>query len=185
MDIPLRKAGSVPDLFSAENRSAKKLLLCAEPVSDWFDAIGGAKLLLSDWQALASAEDIETAADDLELQLNETMIGSLSLQVLVDRRNRGLETLIMASSLKDAIMAQWASATAANVAHRQCRECTKWFGIQPGHGRPEKLYCSDACRMRAYRKSKSGLGNRCAFFPQINSKGWQSSQTNCKRDLED
>jgi hypothetical protein len=33
--------------------------------------------------------------------------------------------------------------------------CRKWFTIEEGQGRSDKQYCSNACRMRAYRKRKA------------------------------
>jgi hypothetical protein len=38
---------------------------------------------------------------------------------------------------------------------RACKVCRKWFTLEAGRGRSDKEYCSDACRMRAYRKRKS------------------------------
>jgi hypothetical protein len=35
-----------------------------------------------------------------------------------------------------------------------CVVCRKWFTLEAGGGRSDKEYCSDACRMRAYRKRK-------------------------------
>lgn len=55
------------------------------------------------------------------------------------------------------IGALWQQATLAIDGHvdfLQCRECSDWFGISAEHARPEKLFCSNACRMRAYRKRK-------------------------------
>jgi predicted nucleic acid-binding Zn ribbon protein len=49
---------------------------------------------------------------------------------------------------------QFAHAVVGDVRHRQCIVCSAWFVIAPGLGREEKKYCSEACRMRAYRKRK-------------------------------
>jgi hypothetical protein len=37
---------------------------------------------------------------------------------------------------------------------RTCVQCRKWFTLEAGRGRSDKEYCSNACRMRAYRKRK-------------------------------
>ncbi len=65
-------------------------------------------------------------------------------------------THLVPSSLIGALWLQLALAVEGNKEHRQCHECKSWFEIFPGSGRPDKLYCSDACRMRAYRKRKVG-----------------------------
>ena len=49
---------------------------------------------------------------------------------------------------------QFANAIEGDRDYAQCVECASWFEIAPGSGRPDKRYCSDACRMRAYRKRK-------------------------------
>ena len=58
---------------------------------------------------------------------------------------------LVASSLADLLMVQLVSAAEADVRHRRCEQCRAFFPVRPGLGRPEKKYCSDACRMRAYR----------------------------------
>ena len=62
---------------------------------------------------------------------------------------------IKPDSLIGAIWLQFALALDGNYDYHPCEECSLWFAISPGAGRPEKQYCSDACRMRAYRKRKS------------------------------
>lgn len=59
------------------------------------------------------------------------------------------------TGLLGALWLQFAFAVDGNIDYRQCSECQSWFEIAPGRGRPEKSYCSDACRMRAYRKRKA------------------------------
>ena len=39
--------------------------------------------------------------------------------------------------------------------YRPCDVCPTWFEVAPGSGREDKKFCSDACKMRAYRKRKS------------------------------
>lgn len=58
-----------------------------------------------------------------------------------------------------ALWFQFANAVCDNSGFRRCRECGRWLQLGPGSGRPEKTYCSDACRMRAYRKRKAGGGS--------------------------
>jgi hypothetical protein len=36
-----------------------------------------------------------------------------------------------------------------------CAECSVLIDTVPGSNRPDKIYCSDACKMRAYRKRKA------------------------------
>src|SRR5262245_23000473 len=57
-------------------------------------------------------------------------------------------------SLGQALWAQLVLAIDGNVNLRACVQCRKWFTLEAGKGRSDKEYCSDACRMRAYRKRK-------------------------------
>lgn len=61
-------------------------------------------------------------------------------------------------NLSSALFLQFAHSVSGNKNFRACEACSNWIEVTPGAGRPEKLYCSDACRMRAYRKRKKGSG---------------------------
>jgi hypothetical protein len=61
---------------------------------------------------------------------------------------------IRPSTLLDALWTQLALAIDGSESLRTCVECKKWFTIKADRGRSDKEYCSDACRMRAYRKRK-------------------------------
>lgn len=84
------------------------------------------------------------------------MSGSLTYQVKMDPESGEVHSEMIASSLAQLLDVQWGMSVAVNVMHRQCAECPAWFAVHPGSGRPEKQFCSDACRMRAYRKRKAG-----------------------------
>ena len=36
----------------------------------------------------------------------------------------------------------------------RCQQCSNFIAVAPGTNRPDRKFCSDACRMRAYRKRK-------------------------------
>jgi hypothetical protein len=57
-------------------------------------------------------------------------------------------------TLLHALWAQLVLAIDGNLNLRACVQCRKWFTIEAGRGRSDKEYCSNACRMRAYRKRK-------------------------------
>lgn len=83
---------------------------------------------------------------------NRLVGGTLKLHLDLDRGTRRIRSSLLASSVADLLRIQVAMAIAADTTHRQCQECPKWFSVHPRLGRPEKIFCSDACRMRAYRK---------------------------------
>jgi hypothetical protein len=57
-------------------------------------------------------------------------------------------------NLFHALFAQLVLAIDGNLNLRACLQCRKWFTLEAGRGRSDKEYCSNACRMRAYRKRK-------------------------------
>ena len=63
---------------------------------------------------------------------------------------------IVPEDLESALWFQFAQAVSGTQEFIKCVECPSWYEIAPGAGRPEKKFCSDACRMRAYRKRNKG-----------------------------
>jgi hypothetical protein len=61
---------------------------------------------------------------------------------------------IRPTTLLDALWTKLALAIDGSEALLTCIECKRWFTINVGQGRSDKKYCSNACRMRAYRKRK-------------------------------
>ena len=59
------------------------------------------------------------------------------------------------SNLLEAMWVQFGLAVEGLVGFKRCLECSNFIEIQPGTSRPDRRYCTDACRMRAYRKRKS------------------------------
>lgn len=62
---------------------------------------------------------------------------------------------IRTETLLDALWTQLAQAVDGSQSLRNCVVCKQWFTLRAGHGRSDKEYCSNACRMRAYRKRKA------------------------------
>lgn len=64
---------------------------------------------------------------------------------------RGLDP----STLLAAIWLQFALAVSGNRAYQNCKECGRWFEVSPEKARKSKLFCSQACRSKAYRERQS------------------------------
>jgi hypothetical protein len=65
-----------------------------------------------------------------------------------------LSACIRPRTLLHALWAQLVLAIDGNMDLGVCVQCRKWFRLDAGRGRSDKQYCSNACRMRAYRKRK-------------------------------
>lgn len=142
---------------------ATRLSLTGETAFKWMLTFEKVRFQLETWAKLRTEDDLAAIMTYLEDGYNYAMGGSLTFQVkTVDLSHFRSE--IVASSLLAALDVQWGMSVASNILHRQCAACSTWFAVHPGSGRPEKLFCSDACRMRAYRQRKlmklSGSTNR-------------------------
>jgi hypothetical protein len=81
----------------------------------------------------------------------------LDYRVERDSATGRLKGELVASSLAELLMVQLVSAGEADVRHRRCEHCRSFFPVRPGLRRPEKKYCSDACRMKAYRARRGAV----------------------------
>src|SRR5262249_11260689 len=72
-----------------------------------------------------------------------------------------------ASSLASALWLQFADAVANNRTYTRCAVCEKWFELAPGTARSHKRFCSDACRVSAYRGKQDRA--RRLYFEQHKS----------------
>jgi hypothetical protein len=127
----------------------------AEPAEEWLTIFGWVRLLMSNWQELREANDFADLGSYLDDGYNYLLSGSLTYQLELNEQTGEAQSRIICSTLRNYIDVQWGMSVAANVLHRQCAECPNWFAVHPGSSRPEKVFCSDACRMRAYRKRKN------------------------------
>ena len=76
-----------------------------------------------------------------------------------------LELRLEPSSLLGALWLQLASAIARGVRFRRCAECGLWFELSPGSARSDKLYHSNACRTRAFRRRREALALHAESLP--------------------
>jgi hypothetical protein len=81
-------------------------------------------------------------------------VTEVDLLLKEDPSSASAKLCIRPSSLNDALWAELLLAIDGKQNLRGCVQCRKWFTLEAGRGRSDKEYCSDACRMRAYRKRK-------------------------------
>jgi hypothetical protein len=113
-----------------------------EPAAEWISAIGSLNYLIRKGSNGALAET-------KFLNWYNSWHGE---GVLDFRLGEGGSYDVVASTLSDLLRIQWGIANSRNVVHRQCAECPNFIAVHPGASPPTRRYCSDACRMRAYRK---------------------------------
>jgi hypothetical protein len=84
----------------------------------------------------------------------------VSLKKAIERKLEGRLSFVFSlgglvpqpDSLLGAIWIQFAQAVAKAKQYRQCEDCRKWFELSPQVARTNRVFCSTACRSRAYRK---------------------------------
>jgi hypothetical protein len=84
----------------------------------------------------------------------ESDVGRIDTNILLreDPQSGAARLCIRPTTLHNALWTQLAQAIAGSESLQTCVECKSWFIIKAGRGRSDKEYCSDTCRMRAYRK---------------------------------
>jgi hypothetical protein len=127
--------------------------LCVEPAFDWLYVHALMNSLLGAWDRGLKASSHGTEIP--KLLDHEFEGGRLAIDLRMNVGDQKICADLVATSLADALKIQLAMLIASDAILRQCTECSGWFIVTPGMGRREKLYCSDACKMRAYRSRKA------------------------------
>lgn len=86
--------------------------------------------------------------------VNDHMTRRVSVRLAWDEARNRLELRIVPQNLIGALWLQFARAISGQKAYRRCEECGAWFEVSREVTRSDRLYCSNACRTRAYRKRK-------------------------------
>jgi hypothetical protein len=122
----------------------------AEAAYEWQNVLGGLSNAINIMEKMPSASKSKQAG--FVSWYNMHTERGLDYWVEYDAATAKLKGEVVASSLADFLMVQLVSAAEADIRHRRCEQCQTFFQVHPGLGRPEKKFCSDACRMRAYRQ---------------------------------
>jgi hypothetical protein len=127
-----------------------------EFVDNWYRAIREMRQGVRAWEKAKSTGNFSRIIELIAIQnrhfLRVDYRGGINACIQL-RKDRGQTRLcICPGTLSAALWAQLALAIDGNQNVRTCAECSNWFPLEAGTGRSDKVYCSNACRMRAYRK---------------------------------
>jgi hypothetical protein len=103
-----------------------------------------------------NSSDRHDALKLLASRINENISHVRSVLVILD----GLDEISlrpMPTTLLEAMWLQFGQAVASNRSLRKCRHCGTWFDLSPKAARIDKVFCSEACKARAYRRRLSAL----------------------------
>jgi hypothetical protein len=103
------------------------------------------------------------AVTQLQRAINERLPKSGTPRLLWDDAWTGLSILPIPRDLIDCLWVQFALAVASDARFRRCQQCKRWF---PEDGRSDRVFCSDACRAKAYRLRKTQPRDEKVAMPQ-------------------
>ena len=134
-------------------------------VEDWYSAIRAMRRAVAAWEDAKSTGDYRRVARLIKNRAGykfgatSNLPGTAANIYLSEDKSTGtgLRLRIRPSCLADALWVQLTLAIDAKQNLVACVECRKWFPVEAGAARSDKRYCSDACKMRAYRKRKKGV----------------------------
>jgi hypothetical protein len=90
-----------------------------------------------------------------DLVENKTFFGSPRV-ALWPGSDRPLTLQLVADTLIQALWLQFELAVDGNRDYRSCATCGQFYELDPSVARTNRMYCSDACRSRAYRARRAG-----------------------------
>jgi len=124
-------------------------------IDRWFRPIRSMHQLVELWKVSRWTGDFSKIIRAVQRQSNLGPHGwPVELLLKEDPLSASARLCIRPSSLVEALWAQLILAIDGNVNLGACVQCRKWFTLEAGRGRSDKEYCSNACRMRAYRQRK-------------------------------
>lgn len=91
----------------------------------------------------------------LQRAVNWRMQGLVDVRLVWDADDNRGRLHLVPKSLLGALWVQFALAINGDKEYRECGHCSTWFELSPGTARTSRFYCSDACKMKAYRERKN------------------------------
>ena len=106
-------------------------------------------------QRFRRGDVIEPALYYVQRVVNDRMKERISPRLLWSPDRSRLRLYFVPHSLLGALWLQFTHAIERDNDFRTCAECGMWFELSPQTARSNKVYCSNACRTKAYRKRKA------------------------------
>ena len=127
----------------------------------WRWETGAMKKAVEAWETAKRTADFQKVIAIVDMLARGKMdidkgIGS-SILLQRDEESALPRLSIRPCTFLDALWTQFLLAVDGNKNFSRCDQCPVWFPVGAAGHRPDRLYCSDACRMRAYRNRKSDI----------------------------
>jgi hypothetical protein len=122
-----------------------------EPFSLWIREINDLNRMVKKWDAAKKKNNTHSFVEIFNDHVAD-FNGGMTVQLGQNANDDQPGLRLTPKTLRSAIWLNFAQAVAENQKFKKCEECPNWFEIGPRGGRPEKVFCSNVCQMRAYRK---------------------------------
>jgi lipocalin len=125
------------------------------------------KAWLWEWGMAARTESeqlLRFASGWAQRQINDALSGTgagtrsqslTSVRILADTDRNAMRIRIVPDTLLAAMWLQCARVLTEKVTFRACEHCGKWFEVSPDAKRRQSKYCSDRCKVAAYRARRA------------------------------
>ena len=127
-------------------------------ISLWFANIRAMRRTVELWQKSTVTGDFSRIIREVRRSsyINWKPSGGppVALFLKIDRLSASPKLCFRPFTFQEALWAQLAWKIDGDRSLLSCAHCRKWFTLEAGRGRSDKEYCSNACRMRAYRERK-------------------------------
>jgi hypothetical protein len=142
----MRGAVQIKDLVRAGDGKGLAELFELDETGAWTCRFG--------WRVPTPSGDIVSVAAETLAALASSCLPSFGLALRTDDsgRGRGWELGIAPGTLHAALWLQFCSTLVNGTDPRKCPVCGTWFEVRPADHR---VYCTDACRMKDYRRRKA------------------------------
>jgi hypothetical protein len=123
-----------------------------EPLSFWAGQIERMHRAVGLWKELQEGRATHEQVEKLRAAVNEQLLHTAVHLLARDPQWVGLHLDLRPLTLRGALWLQLARAVANDKKFRACQVCGKWLELSPETARTNRLFCSDACRSKSYRK---------------------------------
>lgn len=138
----------------------------------WVTIAGELREFIWNWAMEAESDDdalLRIAQGWAQHEINEAIGGdrqvgtTSSARVVFDQDRKRMTLRVVPETLLGAMWFQCARVLTINPTFRTCKHCEKWFELSPDTRRKQAIYCSDRCKVAAYRARK-GNSNMFAWM---------------------
>jgi hypothetical protein len=154
------QGGRVSYMSHPHQTSAEKLVRERAKFSLIADRLSGNASV----EGLVVGDVVQPAQLFIQKEVNRQLEKQTRTQLLWNRERTRLTNFVVPESLLGAMWLQFSLAIERGSRFRRCQECGTWFELAPQTARSDKLFCSAACRLKAFRKrqEKSGVDEASA-----------------------